>query len=231
MMRSIIIPVMLLITTAVAYSETNVGKIIQAANDVDITSLTTGQKFLPEIGFYVNTDHKIRTGKRSYVEILLNNGTRVQMKEVSVMNVASLKTRDSEQPTRIRLLTGAVRISLKKLFRDGHALILKTPTAIAGVRGTDFGAIASLVETKVIVFDGLVDIASSDNTILNSFQLKAKEESDIKKGQAPTRPREVPDNLMDSWFDHYEIDEHNNIIRKKTGSGGFIDNILRKRQY
>ena len=212
-------------------AQNNVGKIIQVVNDVDITSLTTGIKTLPTIGSGINTDQKIRTGKRSFVEILLNNGTRIQMKDVSVLNISALKTEKEDPPTRMRLLTGKVQVSVKKLFRDGHTLILKTPTAIAGIRGTEFGVIASLSETKIIVFSGDLDVASSNQNIIKSFQMRSREESDILKDRPPSRPRIVPEEMINTWFDQYDIDESNRIILKKPAGEGFIDSILRKRKY
>jgi len=222
--------IFLFITTTIQAQQT-VGRIIQVVNDVDVSSLTTGRKEVPSIGFQVHTDHKIRTGKRSFVEILLHNGTRVQLKDISVLNISTLRTEADGQPTRMRLLTGKVRVSLKKVFGKGHSLILKTPTAIAGVRGTDFGVIASLLETKVIVFEGSLDIASTSQNVLKSYQLRDREESDIVKDRAPARPRVVPAELIDSWFDRYDIDEENRIIDKRSAEGGILDGILRKRHY
>lgn len=231
MKRALILAVAFFSLYSAIRAEQNVGKIIQLVNDVDITSLTTGNRVVPDIGFLINTDHKIRTGKYSFVEILLNNGTRLQLKDISVINVSSLKMEKNDEPTRVRLLTGKVRVSLKRIFRDGHSLILKTPTAIAGVRGTDFGVIASLLETKVIVFEGKLDIASSSAENLKSLQMRDRDECDIKKDKAPSNLRKVPANLLDTWFERYDIDERNRIIQKRSKDEGILDDILRKRQY
>ncbi len=214
-----------------AYAVERVGKIVQLINDVDVTSLTTGEKIIPHAGFVINTDHKIRTGKRSYAEILLDNGTRIQMRDISVLNVSSLKDDKTEEPTRLRLLTGKLRVSVKKIFRKGHTLILKTPTAIAGIRGTEFGVIATIYETKIIVFNGKLDIASSNQKIIKSYQLRDREESDIKKDTPPTPPRNVPEDVVNTWFDRYDIDELNRIKDKTKAGEGLLDSILRKRTY
>ncbi len=231
MKRAILTIMIFFFITAILYAQQTVGKIIQLVNDVDVTSLTTGRKEIPAIGFQVHTDHKIRTGKRSYAEILLNNGTRVLLKDISVLNISSLRTDTDQPPTRLRLLTGKVRVSLKKSLGKGHTLVLKTPTAIAGVRGTDFGVIASLLESKIVVFEGSLDIASSSQNILKSYQLKEREESDIAKDRAPTRPRVVPVEMLEGWFERYDVDESNRIIDKNSKGGGFLDELLRKRIY
>ena len=214
------------------YSEP-IGKIVQLVNNVDITSLTTGKLLLPKIGFLISTDHKIRTGKRSYAEIVLNNGTKISLKEVSVLNVMSIKLGESTRPTRIRLLTGKVRIALKRLLRGGpnHSLILKTPTAVAGVRGTDFGAIASRYETKIAVFSGSVEVASSNKRIIKSYILQEREESGILKNSPPSRPRTVPQKILKNWFKYYDINDDNRIIIKHYTEESIIDKLLRKQNY
>ncbi|MCX7679145.1 MAG: FecR family protein [Spirochaetes bacterium] len=214
-----------------AFSAEPVGKIIQLINDVDVTSLTSGEKIIPQVGFILKADHKIRTGKRSYAEILLNNGTRIQMRDISVLNISSLKDEQNEEPTRLKLLTGKVRVSVKKVFHKGHTLIVKTPTAIAGIRGTEFGIIATINETKIIVFSGSLEVASSNPKIIKSYLLKDREESDIPKDSPPTSPRAVPEHILNTWFDRYDIDERNRIIDKTKGNEDLIDTILRKRTY
>jgi hypothetical protein len=231
MMRKVILIFVVSFFFTYAHAVEPVGKILQLINDVDVTSLSTGEKITPQAGFVLNTDHKIRTGKRSYAEILLNNGTRIQMRDISVLNVASLKDDKSEDPTRLRLLTGKLRVTVKKVFSKGHTLILKTPTAIAGIRGTDFGVIATINETKIIVFTGKIDVASSNEKIIKSYQLRDREETDVKKDAPPLQPRSVPEQVINTWFERYDIDEKNQIIDKTKPNEGLLDKILRKRTY
>ncbi len=209
---------------------TPIGKIVQIVGDVDLTSLSTGKKSTPKIGSLVRTDHKIRTGKRSFTEILLNDGTKLLIREITVLNVSTLKRQESDPPTRIKLLTGKVRVSLKKVFGN-RALILKTPTALAGVRGTDFGVIASKFETRFLVYEGKVEVANENADIIKSYILIAREETSVKHNAPPTRPVTVPADMLREWFEHYDVDEENKslIIRKKEE--GFIDKLLRKRNF
>ncbi len=231
MKNSILVFALIFTFTAIGSAQTRVGKIVQLINNVDITSLTSGKKTVPSIGDEISTDHKIRTGKKSFVEILLDDGTKLSMKEVSVLNISSLKLKDSDKATRVRLLTGKVRIALKRVFRGEHSLILKTPTAIAGVRGTDFGAIATSLETKILVFDGKVEVANANKNIIKSVLLRPREESGITKNEAPTEPRTVPQEIMKNWFEYYDINDENRIIIKSREEKGFIDRLLRRKDF
>lgn len=224
--------VLLLFVASTGFTQQKVGKIVQIVNDVDITSLSSGKKNVPSIGDEITLDHKIRTGKKSLLEIVLDDGTRLSVREVSVLNISSLKLAKKDAPTRIRLLTGKLRVSLKHIFKgDDKSLILKTPTAIAGVRGTDFGAIASPLETKFIVFDGKVEVASANTSILKSFVLREREETGIKKDQPPIQPRTVPGEVLKNWFDYYDISDDNRIIIRGTSEKGLLDRLLRKQDY
>ncbi len=220
----------IILICAAASAETRIGKIVQIINDVDLTSSSTGKKITPKIGDTITTDHRIRTGKKSLMDILLNNGTILSIKEVSVLSVSNLKIEDSDPPTRLKMLTGKLRIMLKKIYKT-ESLILKTPTAIAAVRGTDFGVITTNLETKIVVFDGRVEVGAENKDIKKSYILKKREETSIKKNEPPVMPKILPAEIIENWFDHYEIDNSNKIVTKAKKDEGILDWIMRKRDY
>ncbi len=213
-----------------AFAADVIGKVSSIIGDVDLTAITTGNKIVPRVGTPLTDDHKIRTGNRSYCELLLNDGTKIFVREITVLNITGLKLVETDPPTKMRVLTGKVRITMKKAFKS-RTLVLRTPTAIAGVRGTDFGAIVSKTETRLIVFEGAVDVANTDREILKSYIVKEKEEVSVKKDAPPTVPRIVPRDVIENWFDYYEIDGKNRIIIKSRKEEGIIDTILRKKDF
>jgi hypothetical protein len=213
-----------------AHSAGDLGKVVAIVGDVDITSVSTGRKFIPEVNSSITNDYKIRTGKKSFMEILLHDGTKIFVREISVLQISSLKIEESDPPTRLHMLTGKARITIKKTFRD-RSFILRTPTAVAGVRGTDFGVICTRDETKMVVFNGKVEVASAEENIVKSFLVKEKEEVSVKKNVPPTEPQTVPVEILETWFDYYDIDERNRIIRKSRREGGIIDNLIRKKDF
>ena len=228
-MRSAIV-ILILVMCLDLRAETGLGKIIQITGDVDITSLSTRRRLTPKVGIEINKNYKIRTGKRAFIEILLNNGTKVFIKEVSVLNINAVKMTENEAPTRIKMLTGKVRIRVKKSFRS-RTLILTTPTSIVGVSGTDFGVITSKHETKVIVFEGAIHIASSNRNIIKAIKLSPREESRILYNKPPEEPFVVPPEILRSWLDYYEVVDNKKIVIKGEEEKGLIDRILRKREF
>jgi hypothetical protein len=230
-MKRIFLPgIIIFLMHATLIAQDNLGKVVSITGDVDITSVSTGKKFVPDIGTPITSDYKIRTGNKSYIELLLSDGTKIFVREVSVLNITSLKLHESDPPTKLGMLTGKVRITLKKTFKS-NALVLRTPTTIAGVRGTDFGAIATRDETRLVVFEGKVEVANARKEIVKSYMVQPKEEVSIKKDTPPTEPKIVPQEILHTWFDYYDIDERNRIIIRKKKEEGFLDNLLRKKEF
>jgi len=111
----------------------------------------------------------------------------------------------------------------------GNSVVVYTPTAIAGVRGTDFGVIATQLETRVVIFQGKVEVANKDKNILKSYILKDREETKVTYQQPPEAPVVVPDYILSKWFDIYSIDEKTNIIIKRKQDDSLLDQLLRKK--
>lgn len=230
MKKIVFIFLFLLSTWCNINAQTSLGKIIQITGDVDLTDIVSNTGFIPRIGTDIDKFHKIRTGKNSFVEILLNDGTKVFVREVSVLFITNLKTGENDPPTRIEVLTGKVRINVNRRGND-RSLILQTPTAFAGIPNieTDLGVITCSSETKFVIFQGRADIANSSQNIIKSYTLDKKEETTISRYQPPTEPVIVPPDILNSWLDYYDIEGTKRIIVRAREKEGIIDFILRKR--
>jgi len=207
-----------------------VGKILELSGDIDITSMITGKRIIPEEGTVIDGNDKIRTGRKSFVSIVLNDGSKLFIREISVLYVQDIKLKLTDQPTRIQIITGKLRVIAAKTMK-GNSLVVYTPTAIAGVRGTDFGIIATQLETRVVIFQGNVEVANKDKNILKSYILKDREETKVTYQQPPEAPVVVPDYILSKWFDTYSIDEKKNIIIKRKQEDGLLDRLLRKKDF
>lgn len=206
-----------------------VGKILDLAGDVDITQIS-GTRIIPKEGTIIDSTDKIRTGKKSFISIVLNDGSRLLIREVSVVYIKDIKIKEIDHPTKIEMVTGKLRVVASKVVK-GNSIIVYTPTAIAGVRGTDFGVIATQLETRVVVFRGEVEVANRDRNIIKSYVLKDREETRIKSHEPPEEPVVVPDDMLSKWFDSYDIDDKNDVIIKRSQEEGILDKILRKKNF
>jgi len=228
MQRLIITVMAILLLMSINSFAKPVGKILELSGDIDITSMKTGKRIIPEEGTVIDGNDKIRTGRKSFVSIVLNDGSKLFIREISVLYVHDIKLNLTDQPTRIQIITGKLRVIAAKTMK-GNSLVVYTPTAIAGVRGTDFGVIATQLETRVVIFQGKVEVANKDKNILKSYILKDREETKVTYQQPPEAPVVVPDYILSKWFDIYSIDEKKNIIIKRKQDDSLLDQLLRKK--
>jgi len=103
----------------------------------------------------VKNGYEIRTSRASSVEIFMDDGSKIKLAPTSFFK---LENEDKSEST-INLFTGKIRNWVKKFSKK---YVVKTPTAVCAVRGTDF-LVDSDIEgnTKVEVYDGSVLTADS----------------------------------------------------------------------
>ncbi len=123
---------------------------------------------------------------------------RITLTDQSILSLGSqselriVKHDDRSQQTALQLVGGRVRAEVTKITRQGGSFELKTPTAVAGVIGTDFGADSSSIGTTVFVcISGITQVSSSDPTIQGSVQCAAGLTTTVTAGKPPTIPTQA----------------------------------------
>lgn len=110
---------------------------------------------------------KFITGKDGWLLFSFNKGSQFRLSEDAEASIDELSSGDEESPT-VNLVIGFLRSVVKGI--KGNAPIVHTPTAVAGVRGTEFDTVVSIDSGTVITVDeGSVE-ADTDNekAILNA---------------------------------------------------------------
>ena len=138
----------------------------------------------------------LRTGEQGRVRVMLLDQSLISVgpkSEVRVVRQAAASNQSS-----LELTYGKLRMRLVK--QPGQRFELRTPTAVAGVIGTDFGADASVPgTTHFICLEGEVRISSSDPNVHGSVICKGGYMTDVKAGQPPAEPTPAPADHMESW--------------------------------
>ncbi len=93
----------------------------------------------PDIGTEINPGDRIVTGNTSAEIQFLQNGSIVHLKENTDLRLQSLQGRDGGSETRIDIGSGRMRMVAARLSGREYRYAVRTPGAVAGVRGTDFG--------------------------------------------------------------------------------------------
>ncbi len=131
----------------------------------------------------VKEKNSIRTGKESFCELSLPDGSITKILENSI-----LELRDFPDPAdeTMDLFAGLGKFffSVKKTF--SRKFKVSSPVAVAAIRGTEFMLINQGGDTKLLVGKGSVDF--SDTYMRNTVQVKAGYKSTLIAGESPKQP-------------------------------------------
>ncbi|MBN2401947.1 MAG: FecR domain-containing protein [Spirochaetes bacterium] len=109
------------------------------------------------IGDIILQNDIIATGAQSSCDIKIG-GSIIRVKEKSNVKMAELYRKDDIERTSVDLDVGKLLCKAKKLSKSENFLV-KTPTAVAGVRGTKFTVEADTQKTsRIKVFNGNVTV-------------------------------------------------------------------------
>jgi hypothetical protein len=208
----------------------DIGKIIQIEGTIERSSITTGKRYPVKIGGSVRYGQRIKVGKGSLLEILLSNGTSLFIRENSLVYLFNLRMKKNDPPTKLKLAYGKIRVTPKRIFYD-RSMILTTQTAAISIVDAKFAVVASEYETKVLAYSSKVGVANINPAIKRAFVIIEGEEVSIRKNASPSLPLNVPSGAIRFWLENHSVTSDFKYIRKTTREEGFIDWLLRKREF
>jgi hypothetical protein len=98
----------------------------------------------------------LQTNPSGRLRVSLRDGSILSLGSNSQMRVVQHNA--ATQQTSLELLFGRLRSQVVKLTQPNSRFEVRTPTAVAGVIGTDFLLIATTDRTTLVVFNGVVQI-------------------------------------------------------------------------
>lgn len=136
----------------------------------------------------------LRTGAGGKIKLVLDDGTAVVIGEMSQVRISKLDVdyASSDRTTEFDLESGAARASVSKLSSKTSQFEIRTPSAVAGVRGTDFAVeLDDDATTHVTVFEGRVEVGSVIEKIRDRVILEKDNTTDVMRDKAPGAPRKL----------------------------------------
>ena len=156
-----------------------------------------------ERGTSVSWDDLLHTDNKGRLRVQLLDQSLIFLGPDSQVRV--LRQAASSDQSSLELAYGKIRMRLVK--QPGQRFELPTPTAVAGVIGTDFGVDASVPgTTHFICLEGEVRISSSDPNVPGSVVCRGGYMTDVKAGQPPAEPTPAPSQHMENWRRNNEPD-------------------------
>ncbi|MCW5730088.1 MAG: FecR domain-containing protein [Alphaproteobacteria bacterium] len=154
-------------------------------------------------GMRLRRGDRIATGSGGRAEMTLADGSRVTVGEESEVVVASFLTQQrGARAAVIELLKGIVRAVVPAGNWDRFEI--RTATAIASVRSTDWLVDFDGNRTGVFVFSGGVGV--TDPSGAGGVLLQPRQGSDVVRGQLPTRPVEWGQPRIDASLARLKFD-------------------------
>ena len=150
----------------------------------------------------------IMTVKRSRAKILLKDDSIISMGPESKLKIDSytMNLRQRKRVSRLRMLAGKVRaVVTRKFHGKGSFFRISTPSAIVGVKGTDFIISSTKDGDEIVAISGKVTVGSSKKGVRGEVVLKGGHGTRVKTGKAPSAPEKVPSKRMMELIDDTEI--------------------------
>ena len=174
------------------------------AEDVGTVAATRGQAeigragaFTPAaVGAVVQLGDELRTGADGQLRVVFRDDSVIDLTQNASLTVDTqvYDPGSSRFSTLLRLAAGKARAIVSKAYgAPGASYEIQTPTAVAGVRGTEF-----LIEydadrdaTDVIGIDGRIMVRSLAQRLDDTVYITASEGTTVKRGMGPTKPERI----------------------------------------
>ncbi len=127
----------------------------------------------------------IRTAAKSRAEITLQGGGKIRLGENSELELTEASVKPMVKNFKARLKKGNVFVSAKAAFGEKKNIQMRTPTAVAAIRGTKYRVKAGEDESEVLVYQGKVDV----NAVKNVIDERQDNRKSFAPGVVPGKPK------------------------------------------
>lgn len=191
------------------------GEILVSKGDVKVESASNGsgggKVTAAAAGTKVCQGDTVIAGAQSRAKVKMEDGNELNISPDSRIKLETYeyKPADNKKKVMLNVLYGKVRAATREegmyndKAKDGQAntFQVKTKSAVAGVRGTDFltGFNRQTEKTEVVTFRGKVDVGSPGpgGSIMNPVSVGAGQKTEALPGAPPAPPKAVPAAEMD----------------------------------
>ena len=185
-------------------------KLIQMEGDVQIIRAGGEKPFKAFLNMSLTEGDKIITGSSGKAKVQMDDEVVITLAENTRIYLSELRGSNGAKQSSISLQSGGVGSSVKEKLKDNSRFEIKTPTAVMGVRGTEFFTQYYNGNVDVRVVDGVVevtvnvskegDVTGVSGTGLRTytFPISALKQVAFSEGEAV---KDLPDNVEDFDLD------------------------------
>lgn len=196
---------------------------------VQVKSARTQKTARARVGMKVHPQDAIITGEDSRAKIVMIDGNEINVSPDSevMFEKYEYKPGENKKDVLLNVIYGKVRSKVEQKY-DGKSskFQVKTPSAVAGVRGTDFltSYDVGTKESNIVTFEGQVEFGTpgANGQINNPVAVGVGQTASAFAGKAPTPPAPVPQGqlaAMDSDTDAEKAPEPKSEPRAPADEG------------
>ncbi|HEV8473260.1 MAG TPA: FecR family protein [Methylomirabilota bacterium] len=139
----------------------------------------------------IHLNDRVTTGERGFTRLLLGGKAVVTAREHSVLTITEVPGTST-----VSLVSGRISVVVDKAkMRPGELVEIKTPNAVAGIRGTIVVAETAGNASRITVLRGLVDVYRLDPTsgqaVGPATPVGAREAVTVRGAVLPTTPQRI----------------------------------------
>ena len=151
--------------TSFAFTQKEFGKVTLPLGRVQVQKGGTGdfKRAMPRMS--IHEKDIVKTLAKSRCEITLVGGGKLRIGQNSELEITEANVKPMEKNFGATLKKGDVWVAAKAAFGEKKNVAVRTPTAVAAIRGTKYRAKAGEDESSVLVYDGKVDVNAAKNVI------------------------------------------------------------------
>lgn len=178
-------------------AETMSGMMMVVKGDIKVTS-KDGKTVAAKVGKKIMAGDTILSGPNSRAKIVMADKNVINISPDSKIVIEKYENNGKDKKNvELNVVYGKLRASVEQKYDgDKSKFNVKTPTAVAGVRGTDFitGYNPSTKSSQIITFTGSVAVgtAGPGGSIQNPVFVQAGQMTEAGAGKAPEAPKAVP---------------------------------------
>jgi len=195
-------------TVVCAQAQSEVGTVAAVVGTLQIGRAGTWQR--AAVGAPVVVGDRLRTGPSDMAKVVCRDDSVLDVAPNTevVLDKQIFDPGARRVETLLRLLKGKVRAWVSEYYQQPKARYeVETPTAIAGVRGTEFITVFDPTAelTDVVGIAGAVEVAGKLAVLGGSVQIGPRLLTRVEKGRFPTAPRRLDDALFRQYLGGLEI--------------------------
>ncbi|MBI3754435.1 MAG: FecR domain-containing protein [Deltaproteobacteria bacterium] len=184
----IVVPVYCLLSTAYCFAA--IGSISKGSGAIYFKAKTEKRWVAATTGMEINEGDRVKTGSNGRIELLLQDGSRLTVGNNTEMEITKFLLDKDRRSATIFLAWGKLRAMVAK-FAGRTDMRVKTPTAVAGVKGTDFIVMNEGKANVLFGQEGSVEVKGKDK---ESVALAPDTMTENTQGRSPIVPVKVEPN-------------------------------------